>query len=197
MDHEGEHTSRWAAVSSIAGKIGCTGTLAPAVGGWWHDLVADGSRASIYVQVLQGDPNKWDQWGEIRRCNPLTAISADFRRKLLEERDAARRDSRLKARFLSYRLNVPTGDESTMLLVVDDWERMAARLVPPREGRPLVGVDLGGGRAWSAAVACWRNGRVEALACAPGVRSRTGRTRAARPRTQGDVQGPAPLWESP
>ena len=24
MDHEGEHASRWAAVSSIAGKIGCT-----------------------------------------------------------------------------------------------------------------------------------------------------------------------------
>ena len=163
------------AIETAKGKPGSPlrvvyiGTLAPAVGGWWHDLVADGSRASIYVQVLQGDPNKWDQWGEIRRCNPLTAISAAFRRKLLEERDAARRDSRLKARFLSYRLNVPTGDESTMLLVVDDWERMAARLVPPREGRPLVGVDLGGGRAWSAAVACWRNGRVEALACAPGI----------------------------
>jgi hypothetical protein len=23
LDHEGEHTSRWAAVSSIAAKIGC------------------------------------------------------------------------------------------------------------------------------------------------------------------------------
>ena len=34
---------------------------------------------------------------------------------------------------------------------------------------PIVGVDLGGGRAWSAAVAVWRNGRVEALACAPGI----------------------------
>ena len=42
-----------------------------------------------------------------------------------------------------------------MLLTVDDCERMAARPVPLREGRPVVGVDLGGGRAWSAAVACW------------------------------------------
>jgi transposase len=24
LDHEGEHTSRWATVSSIAAKIGCT-----------------------------------------------------------------------------------------------------------------------------------------------------------------------------
>ena len=31
----------------------------------------------------------------------LTVVSTGFRRKLLEERDAARRDSRLKARCLS------------------------------------------------------------------------------------------------
>ena len=24
LDHEGEHRSRWAAITSIAGKIGCT-----------------------------------------------------------------------------------------------------------------------------------------------------------------------------
>ena len=147
------------------------GTLAPAISGWWHELIADGSHGSTYVQALQCDHDKWDQWGEIRRCNPLTAISADFRRKLLEERDAARADTWLKARFLSYRLNVPTGDESTMLLTVDDWENMAARPVTARDGRPLVGVDLGGGRAWSAAVACWKSGRIEALACAPGIPS--------------------------
>ena len=28
------------------------GTLAPAVGGWWHNLIADGSRGSTYVQSL-------------------------------------------------------------------------------------------------------------------------------------------------
>ncbi len=111
------------------------------------------------------------RWPEIRRVNPLVAVSADFRRKLLEERDAARRDSRLKARFLSYRLNLPTGDESTMLLTVDDWDRVAARPVAGREGRPIVGVDLGGGPAWSAVVAIWQTGRREALAVAPGIPS--------------------------
>ena len=145
------------------------GTLAPATGGWWHDMVSEGTRRSTYVQVLQGDPERWDKWHEIRRCNPLTMISSTFRRKLLEERDAARADSRLKARFLSYRLNVPTGDESTMLLTVEDWKRVCTRVVPPREGQPIVGVDLGAGRAWSAAVAMWRNGRSEAIAVAPGI----------------------------
>ena len=163
------------AIETAKGKPGSPlralyiGTLAPAVSGWWHDMIEDGSHGSIYVQALRGIPERWDKWPEIRRVNPLTAISPPFRKKLLEERDAARADSRLKARFLSYRLNVPSGDESTMLLTVDDWERVTARPVPEREGRPIVGIDLGGGRAWSAAVGVWRSGRVEAIAVAPGV----------------------------
>ena len=145
------------------------GTLAPAMSGWWHDLIADGSGGTTYVQALQGKVEAWDTWAEIRRCNPLTAISGDFRKRLLVERDAARVDSRLKGRFLSYRLNRPSGDESEVLLTVSDWERVTAREVPEREGRPIVGVDLGGGRAWSAAVALYPNGRVEARAVAPGL----------------------------
>ena len=145
------------------------GTLAPAMSGWWHDLITDGTTPTTYVQALQGGSEKWDTWAEIRRCNPLTAISGDFRKRLLVERDAARLDSRLKARFLSYRLNRPSGDESEVLLSVTDWQRVTAREVPERQGRPIVGVDLGGGRAWSAAVAVWGNGRVEAKAVAPGI----------------------------
>ena len=107
------------AIETAKGKPGSPlralyiGTLAPAATpGWWHDLIDDGTHGStVYVHALRGDAERWDQWPEIRRCNPLTAISADFRRKLLEERDKARADTRLKARFLSYRLNVPSGDE--------------------------------------------------------------------------------------
>ena len=74
-----------------------------------------------------------------------------------------------RRRFLSYRLNVPTADESEMLLSVDDWKRCMARPEAILGGRPVVGIDLGGGRAWSAAVALWRSGRVEALALALGI----------------------------
>ena len=106
------------------------GTLAPSMGGWWHDLIADGSSGSTYIQGLQGDVEKWDTWSEIRRCNPLTAISPEFRKRLKVERDDARLDSRLKARFLSFRLNQPSGDESEVLLTVSDWERVTARKYP-------------------------------------------------------------------
>ena len=88
----------------------------------------------MYVQVLQGDPKRWDQWPEIRKTNPLTSISADFRKQLLRERDKARRDTRLKARFMSYRMNVPTADESQILLTVEDWKFALARSVPPPSG---------------------------------------------------------------
>ena len=163
------------ALQTAMGKPGSTlrvvyiGTLAPARAGWWHDLVEAGSGGSTYVQALQADPAKWDHWREVRRVNPLTAVSPRFAAKLREELTEARRDTRLKARFLSYRLNIPSPDESTVLLTVGDWERVEGRPVPERDGRPIIGLDLGGGRSWSAAVAIWRNGRTEAIACAPGV----------------------------
>ena len=170
----------WDALTGAQGKPGSPlkiviiGTLAPAArssGHWWYDMVEAGSGRSVYVQALKGDLETWDSWATIRRANPLTAIDAGFRRKLLEERDAARGDSRLKARFLSYRLNLPSADESDVLLTVDDWKQVEARPVPEREGKPVVAVDLGGGRAWSAAVALYKNGRAEALAVAPGIPS--------------------------
>ena len=163
------------AIQTALGKPGSAmraiyiGTLAPSTAGWWIDLVAGGSNGTTYVQRLLGDVKRWDKWSEIRRCNPLTAISSEFRAKLLDERDQAKRDTRLKARFMSYRLNVPTGDESTMLLTVSDFEDMAAREVPPREGLPIVALDLGQNRAWSAALALYKNGRVECRALSPGV----------------------------
>ena len=83
----------------------------------------------------------------------------ESRKTLLEERDAARRDTRLKSRFMSYRLNVPTQDETRILLSVDEYQRVLDREVPPRVGRPVGAVDLGAGRAWSAGCLVWKNGR--------------------------------------
>ena len=147
------------------------GTIAPTTRGWWPDLIERGSTGSTHVTALQGALDGWDTWPVIRRANPLMATFPDSRATLLEERDAARADSRLKAAFCSYRLNVPTQDESTTLITLPDWDRVCARPVPPRDGRagPVVGLDMGAGRAWSAAAAIWRSGRAEAIAVAPGA----------------------------
>ena len=145
------------------------GTLAPAVSGWWHQLVQAGSHGSVYVQALQGDREKWNTWEEVSKCNPLTKISPEFRKKLRQELAEAQADTRLAARFKSYRLNVPSGDESTMLLTIDDFEKVLQRPVAERVGKALVAVDLGENRAFSAAVAVWKTGVVAALAVCPGI----------------------------
>ena len=71
---------------------------------------------------------------------------------------------------MSYRLNLPTADEAQTLT---NGRRLAGRYLTTSpalpEGRPIVAIDLGGGRAWSAAVAIWQSGRVDAIALAPGI----------------------------
>ena len=145
------------------------GTVAPSTSGWWADLIARGTHGKTYVQSIQGRADRWDSPHEIKKCNPLAWYFPDSRKQLLSERDEARGDPRLRARFQSFRLNLPSADESSVLLTVSDWEQLAARDVPDRDGRPLVAIDLGAGRSWSAAVAIWQSGRVESLAVAPGI----------------------------
>ena len=165
------------AIETAKGKPGSPlrslyiGTIAPSMSGWWHDIATGRTGNGRAVMCLQGNREKWDDWREVRRCNPLAKVSKEFRKQLRSELKAAQADSRLKARFLSYRLNLPSADESTMLLSVDDFERMAARPVAERTRKPIVGLDLGGGRSWSAAAAIWQSGRIEVLACAPGIPS--------------------------
>ena len=148
---------------------GTLGPLATEKGHWWFDLINAGTTSLTHVQHFYGDVGGWDSWATIRRANPLVSVDAHTRRVILAERDAARKDTRLKARFLTYRLNVPTPDETTVLLTLPEWRKVAAREAPPREGRPVVAADIGHSRAWTAATATWSNGRVEAFALAPGL----------------------------
>ncbi|MDE0341949.1 MAG: terminase large subunit [Deltaproteobacteria bacterium] len=144
------------------------GTLAPARGGWWHDLVRAGSGGGRHVQALQMDPAKWQDWKEVLRVNPLMRRFPESRKTLRREHEEALRDPAKKATFLSFRGNLPTENEQTMLLSDQDWRRVVAREVPPRQGRPVLGMDLGRDRAWCGLVALWPNKRVEALAVCPG-----------------------------
>ena len=170
----------WDALTTARGKpesplkILIVGTLAPKAdraGHWFWDMVDTGSKGDTYVMALRGDSERWAEWPEIRRVNPLMARFPESRKALLAERDDARNDTRKRAAFMSFRLNIPTGDEQAMLLTADDLERTLARAVPPPEGRPICAADMGRNRAFSAACAVWPNGRVEAVAVAPGVPS--------------------------
>ena len=155
-------------------KLVLIGTLGPSgsyAGHWWFDLIAAGTTGGVYVQKFAGDLDSWDNWHTIRKANPLVNIDAGFRKKLLSERDLARKDSRHKARFLTYRLNIPSGDEVRKLLTVDDYRLALARPVGARVGLAVVGADMGAGRAWSAATGIHPSGLVTCIAIAPGIPS--------------------------
>ena len=130
------------------------GTLAPATSGWWHDLVSRGSHGSTHVTALRGRLAQWALARELRRVNPLMWEFPESRSVLVEERDEAKADSRHKAAFLSYHLNLPALDEEVALLTPDEWERVLARPVTAAEtGCPSSALTLaavGRGRRRSA-----------------------------------------------
>ena len=49
-------------------KLVFVGTLAPAPAGWWRDICERGTVPGTFVKLLQGKPEKWKVWSEIRRC---------------------------------------------------------------------------------------------------------------------------------
>ena len=170
----------WDAMLTSLGKrktqIIVVGTLAPApltgVGSWWPSFVAEGSGDGRHVALLQADPEKWGDFDEVLRVNPVAAINPHLRRVLEREHRAALASERAARTFRNYRLNLP-GDpvESQPLITTAEWERVCARPVPACEGKPVIGVDLGGNRSWSAAAAIFPSGRTSSWAIAPGVPS--------------------------
>ena len=164
----------WDAIATTSGKSETTiiiaGTLAPSGrDDWWPKLVKRGSGPGVHVTVMQGDADTWDTWATIRKCNPLAGVNPRLRKTLLRERDEARRDDRLRARFLSLRLNLPTRTDERELIPAHQWEAVLDRPVPPRDGPAVLGLDLGASRSWSAAALWWRNGRAEVYASIPGI----------------------------
>ena len=147
------------------------GTRAPALPHtWWPDLLDAGSGPGKHVQVLTapaGEP--WDTWDVIAKVNPVATVSESLRATILRERDEARRNPTMRRAFEAYRLNRPVDAHSEVLVNLGDWQRAVKRDVPPRSGRPIVGIDMGAERSWSAAWCLWENGRSECFAVVPGI----------------------------
>jgi transposase len=69
LDHEGEHPSRWAAISSIAAKIGCT---AQTLNEWVKKAEVDsGVRAGIPTEVAEKLKALERENRELRQANEI------------------------------------------------------------------------------------------------------------------------------
>ena len=166
----------WDALRTSLGKLPeqrllLIGTRAPAdESGWWPGLLDGGPGNGTHVEVLSApDDEPWDAWSTIRKVNPLINVNANLRKTILRERDDARRNPSLIPAFRAYRLNQQVDVSKDVLIPVDAWKRVESRSVPPREGQPILGLDLGSERSWSGAWALWPNGRSECYALAPGI----------------------------
>jgi transposase-like protein len=85
LDHEGEHASRWAAVSSIAAKIGCT---AQTLHEWVKKAeVESGARVGIPSDVAERLKALERENRELRQANEiLRKASAYFAQAELDRR---------------------------------------------------------------------------------------------------------------
>ena len=166
----------WDALRTSLGKrpgqrLVLIGTRAPAdPGSWWPALLDAGCGPGMHVTVQAADDAApWDAWSTIKQANPLVTRSSSLRKTILRERDSARRNETERAGFKAYRLNCMIDAYAEMLVAADDWRLVERRDVPPRKGRPLVAVDVGHSRSWTATWCLWPNGRSECYAVCPGV----------------------------
>ena len=105
----------WDAMLTSLGKrrtqIIVVGTLAPAPltgpASWWPSFVASGSGDGRHVALLQADSEKWTEFDEVLRVNPIAAINPHLRRVLEREHRAALASERAARTFRQYRLNIP------------------------------------------------------------------------------------------
>jgi transposase len=85
LDHEAEHPSRWAAISSIASKLGCT---AQTVSDWVKKAeVNSGARAGIPAEMAERLKALERENRELRQANEiLRKASAYFAQAELDRR---------------------------------------------------------------------------------------------------------------
>ena len=85
LDHEGEHASRWAAVCSIAAKIGCTSQT---LNDWVKKAEIDrGARAGVPTEVADRLKALERENRELRQANEiLRKASAYFAQAELDRR---------------------------------------------------------------------------------------------------------------
>ena len=160
--------------NSSARILAC-GTLAPGtIGGWWQTFIEAGSGPGKHVQLIQGSASTWRDWEAVLVANPVCTISKTMVRTLKREHEEALQNDRAASAFLRFRMNVnaPEVTHAQPVLTPEELDRVYARPVPPRTGRPIVGCDLGAGRSWSACASLWPDsGRVELWVVASGDRS--------------------------
>jgi len=135
----------------------------------WFSRLLDG-RAGYAQQHFAPDDGNPLTMKNVKLANPSLPVLPSLKAQIRLEMSEARRDSGVLASFRALRLNQGVSDiERQSLLEASSWtgcEVNAGEVAGA--GAYVLGIDLGGGRAMSAAAAMWPStGRLEAIALFP------------------------------
>ena len=160
----------WSALKTSMGKI--PGARAVALGTRPEDethffnRLLDGGAGFIkqYGVSENADPFNERNW---HRANPSLRYFPDLLQTYREEAAEARKDENELQSFKGLRLNMGVSDViEAWLLEASSWKRIEDTEAHP-EGEYLLGLDLGGSRALSAASGFFENGCLESFGCFP------------------------------
>ena len=138
----------------------------PASGEHWFSTML--RSADTYTQLhaasKESPPFRVGTW---KKANPSYRYLPSLRAELKAEAELAARDGVVLQSFKSLRLNMGVSDVvSGVLLEADVWENIEGEA--EREGEYVLGLDLGGSTAQSAAAAWWpETGRLEGFVMFP------------------------------
>ena len=170
--------SMYSALATSLGKLPDSRLVAlgtkPAGGGSWFARLLEGGQAGVYVQVHAAAPDApIDDAETWETANPSLPYFPALRTALQREAARALADASLLPQFRALRLNAGIADVAQSTLIdADTWERVEAVELPTRSGPLVLGVDLGGASAMTAAAAYWPDsGRLEATAWFPSIPS--------------------------
>lgn len=176
---KGEAEARYFVIGTRAG-------IDDAGAAWWSDVLADDDPALHvidYSAPMEADPFAPDTW---HLANPSLRDPrfAGLLEQVAREAEAAKRNPSLHlAAFRAARLNQPVSGrrQGDPLVGLDAWDAVVADELPPAEGRPFVGIDVGRTQSLTAVAACWpATGRVEVVAAVGGTPSLADRGTADR-----------------
>ena len=159
-----------AALRTSMGKLEGSRLIAlgtrPADDAHWFSSMLDGGADYAQSHHARDDdpPFRKRTW---LKANPSLRAMPALEKRIRREAADARYDPSLLASFRALRLNLGTDDVSqSTLLDAGTWRRIVGDA--PREGRPVLGWDLGQSEAMAACVSFWAaSGRLEALASFP------------------------------
>lgn len=167
----GDGERMYSALVTSMGKIAGARLIAlgtrPARGDHWFsrllDTPAPGMVARTYSAAPDAELDSEEAW---RQANPSLAAMPELHAALRTEAEQAAKNPALVPAFRALRLNQGVDDSGAKqpLVDVDVWRQLQHGGAQP-VGRMVLGVDLGGSQALSAAVAYWPlSGRLECLA---------------------------------